>query len=133
MNKIWVGLIIAVIILLIFRYVACKYFTKCTILNDMLKEMAQDKEWRYSQGRVYLFASLFAYFVTLGFMTAQALKPNAGIVEASTTTQIIDSLQWVIALFAGYVFGGKGLEVLKMIMTSKKGGTDQPQNLSGQQ
>jgi len=126
MNKIWVGLIIGAVILLIIRFVACKYFTKCTLFNDMLKELAQDNVWRYSQGRVYLFASLAAYFVTLGFMTGQALKPSAGIVDNSSATQIIDSLQWVIALFAGYVFGGKGLEVLKFIMTNKKGG-DQSQ------
>jgi hypothetical protein len=132
MNKVWVGIIIIVTIILVIRFVACRLFTKCEILNDMLREMAPDGAYRYSQGRVYLFLSLLAYFVTLGFMTSKGLKPNINI-DSGTMTQIIEALQWSIALMAGYVFGSKGLEALKIIMMKKETPTKNTPTEGGEQ
>lgn len=123
MNKVYVIGIMIIVILLIIRFVVCKYFAKCALFNDILKEIGPDGIWRYSQGRVYLLGSLLAYFITLGFLTSKALKPNIGI-DSAAITQIIDALQWSIMLFAGYVFGSKGLEVLKFIMMKGKGITN---------
>lgn len=126
MNKFWAILIISAILLLVIRFIACKFFYKCLLLNDMLKEKAQDGVFRYSQGRVYLLCSLLTYFITLGLLTSKALKPNIGI-DGGTMTQIIEALQWSIMLMAGYVFGGKGLEILKLIMNKGKGDQSQGQ------
>ncbi len=121
MNKIWAILIISSVIILIIRFVACRFFDKCILFNDMLKEKGPDGLFRYSQGRVYLLCSLLAYFITLGLLTSKALKPNIGI-DSGTITQIIDALQWSILLMASYVFGGKGLEIVKLLMNRGKGG-----------
>ncbi len=115
MNKVWIILVIIVVIVLAVKFIACKLFTRCALFNDILKEIAPDGFYRYSQGRVYLLVSLLAYFITLGFLTSKILKPNINL-DVHSITQIIDALQWVIALMAGYVFGSKGLEVLKVIL-----------------
>ena len=51
-------------------------------------------------------------------MTIKSLRPDMGI-EVVTLQTIIDALQWSMGLFAGYAFGGKGLEVLKTVLASK--------------
>lgn len=113
--------IVAVIIILIFlavKFFFCKKFEKCQLFNDILKEKDPDKILKYSQGRIYLLFSLVAYYITIGLLTSKALKPTIGI-DSGTIDTIIAALQWVIMLMAGYVFGGKGLDVLKLIMTKK--------------
>lgn len=83
-------------------------------IKDILKEKS-GREFKYSQGRVYLFIAFLSYIILLGFLALETIKCNFAInIKAPET--IIDALQWIIALFAGYVFGGKGLEVLKLIM-----------------
>lgn len=61
-------------------------------------------------------------------MTSKALNPNFDI-ETKTLEMIIEALQWAIALMAGYVFGSKGLEVLKTLVDLKKskGNSNPPQ------
>lgn len=91
--------------------------------KDMLTER-DGKERSYSQGRVYLLWSVLAYYITIGFMTVKSLRPDMGI-EVVTLQTIIDALQWSMGLFAGYAFGGKGLEVLKTVLSSKLPGSNQ--------
>jgi hypothetical protein len=43
---------------------------------------------------------------------------------------VISALQWIIALFAGYVFGAKGLKVLDSIFKYRTGSTRQNQIIS---
>lgn len=92
--------------------------------KDMLTEKTGNERF-YSQARVYLLFSVLAYFITLGFITVKALKPDMNI-PIEPLKAIIDALQWSMALFAGYTFGGKGLDVLKTVLT--KG-----QNVNGAQ
>ncbi len=80
--------------------------------KDILKEIDPNGQKIYSQGRVYLLFSVIAYYITLGIVTWKALKPNLEIKEDTLTT-IIDALQWAIALFAGYAFGGKVINGIK--------------------
>jgi hypothetical protein len=82
--------------------------------KDMLTERV-GSEKIYSQGRVYLLWSVAAYYITLGFITVKGLRPDMSI-SMEPLKVIIDALQWAMMLFAGYVFGGKGLEVIKAIM-----------------
>lgn len=91
---------------------------KIKFLDEMLKEKSGEK-FRYSQGRVYLFTAFFLYFnllvtATLGDMN---LVPK---VDVEFFNLLSNSLQWIIALLAGYVFGGKTLETVKNLSLSKK-------------
>lgn len=89
---------------------------KIKLLADILKEKGI-----YSQGRVYLLISILAYYTTLGILTHSGIRKGSEI-DLKTFDNIISALQWAMGLFAGYVFGGKGLETLKVIM----GKTDTP-------
>lgn len=82
--------------------------------KDILTEKT-DNEISYSQGRVYLLFSIIAYYITLGLVTWKALKPTIDIAEPTLNT-IIDALQWAIALFAGYAFGGKVISGIKTML-----------------
>lgn len=114
--------IVAIVLLLILRFFVCNFFYKCKLLNEILKEKGTDGNVSYSQGRVYLLLSIISYYIILGLMTSKALKPNMNI-DTKTLEMIIDALQWAIALFAGYVFGSKGLDVVKTVMGFKKNNT----------
>jgi len=112
---------------LVLTYILSRYFYKSLLFNDILKEKTPDGV-KYSQGRVYLLWSIICYYITLGIMTGKALNPNFDI-ETKTLEMIIEALQWAIALMAGYVFGSKGLEVLKTLVDLKKskGNSNPPQ------
>lgn len=88
------------------------------LIKDILTE--NDK---YSQGRVYLFISVIAYYFTLGILTLKGVhvdkEGNASDIDLESFSIIVNALKWAMALFAGYVFGGKGIEVLK-ILSGKK-------------
>ena len=122
MNKYIILGGILIVAFLILRFFVCKFFYKCKLLNDILQEQGV-----YSQGRMYLLLSIICYYITLGIMTGKGLKPNIGI-DIKTLEIIIGALQWNIALMAGYVFGSKGLEVLKTIMDMKTSRTNTTNN-----
>jgi hypothetical protein len=83
--------------------------------KDMLTERVGN-ERMYSQGRVYLLWSVVAYYLTVGFITSKGLMPAMEL-DIEPLKVIIEALQWSMMLFAGYVFGGKGLTVIKAIMS----------------
>lgn len=103
---------------LIISYILRRYFYKSIVFNDILKENTSEG-LKYSQGRIYLLWSIICYYITLGLMTSKALNPDFNI-ETKTLEMIIEALQWSIALMAGYVFGSKGLEVIKTLIDLKK-------------
>lgn len=84
------------------------------LLKDILKAKT-GKEVKYSQGRVYLFIAFIAYIVFLGFLTYKTVTCNFAV-NMEAPESIISALQWILGLLAGYVFGGKGLEALKIVM-----------------
>ena len=94
-----------------------------TIWKDILTEKT-DGQTSYSQGRVYLLISIIAYYITLGFVTWKALHPNTDIVIPTLNT-IIEALQWAIALFAGYAFGGKIVNTVKTMFSKNTDNTTQ--------
>lgn len=90
----------------------------------LLKDILQTKDKggsKYSQGRVYLFISFVAYYIFLGFLAFKAVSTNM-LMNVTAPQTIIDALQWSIMLFAGYVFGAKGLEIIKFLGSLKKSG-----------
>lgn len=89
-------------------------FMKLKIFKDILTEKVGNEKM-YSQGRVYLLWSVIAYYIIIGFMAIKSLRPDFDI-EVATLQTIIDALQWALGLFAGYVFGGKGLETIKTVL-----------------
>lgn len=115
-----IGCIIIAVFLLL-RLFVCKFFYRCLLLNDILKDKQPDGSMKYSQGRVYLLLSIISYYIMIGMLTSKALKPAVGF-DNHSLQMIVDALQWAIALFAGYVFGTKGLEALKLIMKKVPGG-----------
>ena len=83
------------------------------ILKDMLTENG-----KVSQSRTYLLCSIIAYYVTLGILTVGGMNKNNPL-EVDNFKIIIDALEYAMVLFAGYTFGGKFLDVVKVIGTSK--------------
>ena len=83
-----------------------KYFKMFT---DILKENG-----KYSQGRVYLLWSVFAYYITLGLLTVAGISNKVDI-EMDNFKMIIEALEYAMTLFGGYVFGGKFISAYKAI------------------
>lgn len=88
------------------------------LIREILTEKCHDGSRPYSQGRLYLFISVISYFITLGLLEAKTLRPTIAI-DIEAVKVIINALQWSIMLFAGYAFGGKGIDAAKAIMNSK--------------
>jgi hypothetical protein len=84
------------------------------VLKDMLTE-----EGKVSQSRIYLLCSIIAYYVTLGILTIGGMNKNNPL-DVDNFKIIIDALEYAMVLFAGYTFGGKFLDVVKVIGTSKQ-------------
>lgn len=98
--------------------------------SDILKEADGDRI-KWSQGRIYLFLSLLFYFFVLTLLSIKAVKPNADIKNESID-MVISALQWIIALFAGYVFGAKGLKVLDSVIKYRSSAKSQPSETANQ-
>jgi hypothetical protein len=84
------------------------------MFTDILKEKG-----KYSQGRVYLLWSVFAYYITLGFLLVAGVQK--GDVDMDSFKIIIEALEYAMTLFGGYVFGGKFISAYKAIK-----GKDEP-------
>lgn len=82
-----------------------------TLFKDILKEKGM-----YSQGRVYLLWSVFAYYITLGTLMVAGIKKSD--IEMENFRMIVDALEYAMTLFGGYVFGGKFLEMVKVLKGS---------------
>lgn len=96
------------------------------MFTDILKE--GDK---YSQGRVYLLWSIFAYYITLGILMWSGIMHrgvnNDGIdvgIDIEKFKMIVDALEYAMTLFGGYVFGGKFIDAYKAVKGSKSPNED---------
>jgi hypothetical protein len=102
------------------------------IFKDMLTEFNKDtREKQFSQGRVYLLWSVIAYYITLGILLVAGLhkaKDGANDIDVDKFNTIIEALKYAMVLFGGYVFGGKFLDVVKVVgggsKTEKKSDTE---------
>ncbi len=90
---------------------------KSNLFKDILQEK-KSNQLKYSQGRVYLFLSVLAYYVILSIITIRGLKTGSDI-DVKTLEIVVDALQWAILVMGSYVFGGKGLEVIKAVSKKK--------------
>jgi len=88
---------------------------KKNLFKDILKVKTSDGTIKYSQGRIYLFIFVLAYIACLGYYM---FDPKTESMET-----IIDSIQWAILLFAGYVFAGKGVDATKSVFKMKTDAT----------
>jgi hypothetical protein len=82
------------------------------LFNEILKENGT-----YSQGRVYLLVSVVAYYVTLGILTFAGIRKDE--LNMENFRIIVDALQYAMALFGGYVFGGKFINALSVYRAGK--------------
>jgi len=87
------------------------------MLKDMLKERG-----KWSQGRVYLLLSVIVYYITLSVLMFAGLhKSNEGDdLDMDKFEIIIEALKYAMMLFGGYVFGGKFMDVIKVIGGKKE-------------
>lgn len=70
-------------------------------------------ELEYSQGRLYLFLSVLAYYLTLGIMVVTGtIKQD---IDLDKFFIVVEALEFAMVLFAGYVLGGKIVDVFKAI------------------
>jgi len=83
------------------------------IFKDMLTEKG-----KYSQGRVYLLWSVFAYYITLGILTYAGIRKSD--IEMENFKMIVEALEYAMTLFGGYVFGGKFIDAYKAVSGKKK-------------
>ena len=83
------------------------------IFKDMLTEKG-----KYSQGRVYLLWSVFAYYIVLGLLTHAGV--TKGELDLDKFKIILDALEYSMTLFGGYVFGGKFVSAYKSIKSPAK-------------
>jgi hypothetical protein len=91
--------------------------TKFKLFKDILKERT-----KYSQGRVYLFGSIIAYYVTLAILTYSGIRKDD--IDMENFKMIVEALEYALTLFAGYVFGGKAIEIIKVLKSPKSESTD---------
>jgi hypothetical protein len=85
--------------------------------RNILKEILTERG-KYSQSRIYLLWSIIAYYLTLGILTAGGLNPKYDL-DMGKFKIIIEALEYAMVLFAGYTFGGKFLDVVKIVGTSR--------------
>ena len=83
------------------------------MFKDILKEKG-----KWSQGRIYLIWSILIYYVTLGILTISGIRKSEITLENFKI--IIDALEYAMTLFAGYVFGGKFVDLIKVLKDSTK-------------
>ena len=82
------------------------------VFKDMLKEKG-----KWSQGRIYLLVSVTVYYITLAvlmFAGIKTSKEGEGL-DMDKFEIIIEALKYAMVLFGGYVFGGKFIDVVKVI------------------
>lgn len=97
---------------------------KLKLFTDMLMEKGN-----WSQGRIYLFVSIVAYYATLGILTCTGLNKTHAEIDINNFKMIVDGLQYAMVLFAGYVFGGKFIDVFKQAKYLKgKDGAEESNN-----
>ena len=89
---------------------------------DILKE--NDK---WSQGRIYLFWSIIAYYITLAILTFTGIRKSD--VDMEKFKMIVDALEYAMTLFGGYVFGGKFIDAYKSVSLGKKNGPNEVENV----
>lgn len=97
---------------------------KFKLFKDILMENN-----RYSQGRVYLLWSVFAYYITLGALMISGIRKAD--IEMENFRMIVDALEYAMTLFGGYVFGGKFISAYQAIKGAstkdeKSKGSDTP-------
>jgi hypothetical protein len=87
------------------------------VFKDMLKEKG-----KWSQGRIYLLVSVVVYYITLSVLMVAGLhKSNEGDgLDMDKFEIIIEALKYAMMLFGGYVFGGKFMDVIKVIGGKKE-------------
>jgi hypothetical protein len=87
------------------------------VFKDMLKERG-----KWSQGRIYLLVSVVVYYITLSVLMVAGLhKSNEGDgLDMDKFEIIIEALKYAMMLFGGYVFGGKFMDVIKVIGGKKE-------------
>lgn len=81
--------------------------------TDFLKEKG-----KWSQGRIYLLLSIIVYYLVLGILTFKGMH-CVTMIDLNSFKIIIDALQWAMGIFATYAFGGKGIDLIKELLSKK--------------
>lgn len=92
------------------------------LFKDILREKG-----KYSQGRIYLLWSIVAYYITLGILTYAGITKMD--IEMENFRMIVEALEYAMTLFGGYVFGGKFIDVIKVLKGSKTDESTTPEDM----
>jgi hypothetical protein len=83
-------------------------------LLKILKENNKETgELEFSQGRIYLAVSVFSYYLTLGILILTGTQKQD--IDLDKFSIVVEALEFAMVLFAGYVFGGKIVDIFKAI------------------
>jgi hypothetical protein len=83
---------------------------KFSFFNDFLKENGV-----YSQGRVYLLSAISVYYIIIMILTITGVGKNHATIDMKNFEIILESIKYIITLFAGYVLGGKVLNIISLL------------------
>jgi hypothetical protein len=85
------------------------------LFRDILKETDHNtQEAKFSQGRVYLLIAIIAYYLTLGILVIAGMNKNNDV-DLSKFRIVVDALEFALVLFGGYVFGGKLVDIFRVL------------------
>ena len=92
------------------------------LFKDILREKSSNGNYKYSQGRVYLFASFISFVGTLTYMAIKSYRCIGAGEEPNTQSEelIINALQWCLGTFALYVLGGKSMSIVNNKVNGNK-------------
>lgn len=62
-----------------------------------------------------MFVSIVAYYLTLTILTLTGLYAKKSNIDLNNFAIVVEALKYAMMLFAGYVFGGKFLDVVKVL------------------
>jgi hypothetical protein len=86
-----------------------------TKLSNILKEFNKETgEKEFSQGRIYLLVSVVAYYLTVGILLFAGMHKSNDL-DLTKFKIVIDALEFAMVLFGGYVFGGKIVDIFKIL------------------
>ena len=85
---------------------------KSNLLQDILKEKLKSGKLKFSQGRIYLFLSIIAFYACMSFLTWKGFHCEEEV-NLDSFKIVVEGLKWAMLLFAGYTTAGKGIGVIK--------------------
>jgi flagellar biosynthesis protein FlhB len=120
MIKIVSAILIALVIsMLVLKLILWFLKRNSHFFDEMLKERNEEGLNKYSQGRVYLFLSICAYFIAISIVEFKAIFPGKASIEINTMDFAMQKLEFLLTALFLYVFGGKAMGPLNTFLSNR--------------